>query len=98
MCVWVYSLQAAFIFLNLCLAAWATLGDEFGQMLTLGLHAHSLIVTTIIHPLGHMTAASWIVSLVIVSPKKKTDYIHVYTGKCDIVDNALFLLHSCKST
>lgn len=58
-----YSLQAAFIFLNLCLAAWAALGDEFGQMLTLGLHAHSFIVATIIHPLGHVTAAGRIVSL-----------------------------------
>lgn len=61
--VWIYSLQAAFIFLYLCLAAWAALGDEFGQMLTLGLHTHSLIVATIIHPLGHVTAAGWIVSL-----------------------------------
>lgn len=62
-----YSLQAAFIFLYLSLAAWAVLWNELSQMFALGFTCHSLIVPIIIHPLRHVAAACRIMGL------KKTD-------------------------
>lgn len=58
-----YLLKAAFVLLYLGLAAGAAFGDEFGKVLTLSFHGHTLVVATIIHPLGHVTAAGWVVSL-----------------------------------
>lgn len=58
-----YSLQAAFIFLYLSLAAWAVLWNELSQMFALGLTCHSFIVPIIIHPLRHVAAACRIMGL-----------------------------------
>jgi len=59
----VHVLQAAFVLLDLRLAAWAALGDQFGEVFALRLHAHPFIITSVIHPLGHVAAAGRVVGL-----------------------------------
>lgn len=56
-------LQTAFILLDLGLAAGTAFGDEFGKVFALSLHRHPFIVTSIIHPLRHVAAARWVMSL-----------------------------------
>lgn len=56
-------LQTPFVLLNGSLAAGTALGDELGQVLALGLHAHAIIVAAIIDPLGHVAAAGRVVCL-----------------------------------
>ena len=56
-------LQTPLILLNGSLTAGAALGDELGQMLALGLHAHAIVVAAIIHPLRHVAAAGRVVCL-----------------------------------
>ena len=57
------SLQASLVLLDLGLTAGIALRDELGQMLTLGLHGHAIIVAAVVHPLGHVAAAGRVVSL-----------------------------------
>lgn len=59
----VYVLQAALVLFDLSLAAWATLRDQLSEVFALRLHAHALIVATVIHPLGHVAAAGRVVGL-----------------------------------
>lgn len=56
-------LQTPLILLDWRLAAGAAFGDELGQVLALGLHAHAVIVAAIIHPLRHVATAGRIVCL-----------------------------------
>lgn len=65
-----HSLQATLVFLDLGLAAGASFGYKFGQMFTLCFHTHSLIIASVIHPLRHVTAAGWVVRLMIGQEKK----------------------------
>lgn len=56
-------LQTPFVLLNRCLTAGTAFGDELGQVLALGLHAHAVIVAAIIDPLGHVATAGRVVCL-----------------------------------
>lgn len=56
-------LQTPLVLLDRRLTARAAFGDELGQVLALGLHAHAVIVATIIHPLRHVATAGRVVCL-----------------------------------
>lgn len=56
-------LQTPLVLLDRRLTAGAAFGDELGQVLALGLHAHAIIVAAIIHPLRHVATAGRVVCL-----------------------------------
>lgn len=59
-----FLLQTPLVLLDRRLAAGTAFGDELGQVLALGLHAHAVVVAAIIHPLGHVATAGRVVCLV----------------------------------
>lgn len=58
-----FLLQTPLVLLDGSLTAGTALGDELGQMLALGLHAHAIVVATIVHPLRHVATAGRVVCL-----------------------------------
>lgn len=58
-----FLLQTSLVLLDGRLAAGAALGDKFGQVFALGLHAHAIVVATVVDPLRHVPTAGRVVSL-----------------------------------
>ena len=56
-------MQAPVVLFNICLAVGATFSDQPGQVFAFGVLVHSLVVTTIVHPLRHVAATCRIMSL-----------------------------------
>lgn len=85
-------LQAAFVLLDLGLAAGAAFGDEFGKMFALSLHRHPFIVASIIHPLRHVAAACWVMSLKIKKLLKIIEQINRNCPTCITEDSGVGFL------